>query len=125
MHTRSTFSTVLSQLFAQHSAMVAVAENHEAQFDAADELRDLFNNAGHTTQVKAKADEDGVTVVIFTAIDPAQVIGFLSQRGITSTLIDHFDNDATTTGTYAVRFHGVDLALVAQRGKSHQLREAA
>lgn len=124
MHTRSTFSSVLSQLFAEHSHMVAVAENHEAQFDAADELRDLFNNAGHTAQVKAETDEDGVTVVIFTAMDPAHVISFLGQGGIPGVLIDFFDNDDATTGTYSVRFHGVDLALVAQRGKV-PMKEAA
>lgn len=124
MHTRSTFSTVLSQLFAMHCAMITTAENHEAEFDAADQLRDLFNDAGHTAQVKAEADEDGITVVIFTSAPPTLVIEFLAQRGITATMIDFLDNDEATTGTYAVRFHGVELALVARHGKT-ALREAA
>jgi hypothetical protein len=128
MHTRSTFSTVLSQLFAQHSAMVAMAENHEAQFDAADQLAELLNHAGHTAQVKAETDDDGVTVVIFSTLEPAKVLEFLSQRGIAAAMVDFFDNNEATIGTYAVRFHGVELALVAQCAKGQaqtQLREAA
>lgn len=125
MTTRTpSYVQLLQQLYRNYTAAVAMAENHEAHCAAADDLAELFRVNGHPGNVRGEADDDGVTLVVFTSCPPEHVVGFLKERGVVAAMIDFLDNDATTTATYNVRFHGCDIALVASTRKT-TLRAAA
>lgn len=121
---QSTFASVLHQLYSQYRNSVSIAENNEAEFDAADALARVFRDAGHAAQVRAEVDEDGATCVIFTNYPSRDVGSFLQRQKISASLVDWCES-SHDTATYSVRFHGVRLALVAHQRPTIHMTEAA
>jgi hypothetical protein len=121
---QSTFARVLHQLFTDYRDGVTQAEANEAEFDAADDLANLFRDAGYAAQVRAEADAEGATCVIFTNYPSREVAEFLHRRHISAGLIDWSESDHATA-TYSVRYLGTTLALVAHQRPPIALAEAA
>ena len=121
---QSTFARVLHQLYTSYRDGVAQAENNEAEFDAADDLARLIRDAGHAAQVRAEADAEGCTCVVFTNYPTRDISAFLHRYHISASLVDWSESDHATA-TYSVRFQGVSIALVAHQRPTIGMAEAA
>lgn len=109
----STFAALREDLFQHYRAAMGVVQIHEADCGAADDLAEMFREAGYTANVRGEADAEGLTLVVFTNCPTVLVHAFLEHRGAACSTVDYLSSDEMDTATYAVKLHGCSVSLVA------------